>query len=163
MPLFIYAFLFTLNAVKICWGETFYLRDLKLYDHSMFQNRISIPIWVSLNQWNGCHLKFEWYSPFPKSLQVLCYIVIQAMAMVSMNQIKKKAEIINLWNLYLIEKVIRNYKRWQFYEVWQLDHVISMNKTMYKNQTCALCNVKVRCCLCANPSCIGVIRKPVTF
>lgn len=66
MPLFIYAFLFTLNAVKLCWGETFHLRDLKLYDHSMFQNRISIPIWISLNQWNGCHLKFVWYSPFPK-------------------------------------------------------------------------------------------------
>lgn len=32
---------------------------------------------------------------FTKSIQALCYIVIQAMAIVSMNQIKKKVDIIN--------------------------------------------------------------------
>lgn len=58
MPLFIYAFLLSLNAVKLCRGRTFYLRDVKLYDHSMYQNRISLPIWISLNQCNDCHLKF---------------------------------------------------------------------------------------------------------
>lgn len=44
-----------------------------------------------------------------------------------------------------------------------LDHLISVNTWMYKNKTWAVCNVKVRSCLCANPSCIRVIKKPVTF
>lgn len=30
MPSFHYAFIFTLNAVKVCQGNAFYVRDVKL-------------------------------------------------------------------------------------------------------------------------------------
>lgn len=85
MPLFIYAFLFTLNAVKLCWGETFYLRDLKLYDHSMLNKSKPME-----------RLSFKICMIFTFSQNHSKSYIILSMAMVSMNQIKKKVEIINL-------------------------------------------------------------------